>query len=162
MNILDGKLVSNHILNEVKNKIDIQIENSESRLGYQISRPSMAIVLVGNNPASESYVKGKTKACEKAGINYSVIKFTETITAFELLEEVKRLNKSSYDGFIVQLPLPNHIKADSIINEISAYKDIDGFHPLNFGKMALGQKAMRPATAYGILKLIEHYQIDTR
>ena len=161
MNILDGKLVSNHILNEVKNKIDIQIENSESRLGYQISRPSMAIVLVGNNPASESYVKGKTKACEKAGINYSVIKFTETITAFELLEEVKRLNKSSYDGFIVQLPLPEHIKADSIINEISAYKDIDGFHPLNFGKMALGQKAMRPATAYGILKLIEHYQIDT-
>jgi methylenetetrahydrofolate dehydrogenase (NADP+)/methenyltetrahydrofolate cyclohydrolase len=161
MNILDGKLVSNHILNEVKNKIDIQIENSESRLGYQISRPSMAIVLVGNNPASESYVKGKTKACEKAGINYSVIKFTETITAFELLEEVKRLNKSSYDGFIVQLPLPDHIKADSIINEISAYKDIDGFHPLNFGKMALGQKAMRPATAYGILKLIEHYQIDT-
>jgi len=161
MNILDGKLVSNHILNEVKNKIDIQIENSESRLGYQISRPSMAIVLVGNNPASESYVKGKTKACEKAGINYNVIKFTETITAFELLEEVKRLNKSSYDGFIVQLPLPDHIKADSIINEISAYKDIDGFHPLNFGKMALGQKAMRPATAYGILKLIEHYQIDT-
>jgi methylenetetrahydrofolate dehydrogenase (NADP+)/methenyltetrahydrofolate cyclohydrolase len=161
MNILDGKLVSNHILNEVKNKIDIQIENSESRLGYQISRPSMAIVLVGNNPASESYVKGKTKACEKAGINYSVIKFTEKITAFELLEEVKRLNKSSYDGFIVQLPLPDHIKADSIINEISAYKDIDGFHPLNFGKMALGQKAMRPATAYGILKLIEHYQIDT-
>jgi methylenetetrahydrofolate dehydrogenase (NADP+)/methenyltetrahydrofolate cyclohydrolase len=161
MNILDGKLVSNHILNEVKNKIDVQIENSESRLGYQISRPSMAIVLVGNNPASESYVKGKTKACEKAGINYNVIKFTETITAFELLEEVKRLNKSSYDGFIVQLPLPEHIKADSIINEISAYKDIDGFHPLNFGKMALGQKAMRPATAYGILKLIEHYQIDT-
>jgi len=161
MNILDGKLVSNHILNEVKNKIDIQIENSETRLGYQISRPSMAIVLVGNNPASESYVKGKTKACEKAGINYSVIKFTEKITAFELLEEVKRLNKSSYDGFIVQLPLPDHIKADSIINEISAYKDIDGFHPLNFGKMALGQKAMRPATAYGILKLIEHYQIDT-
>ena len=161
-NILDGKLVSNHILNEVKKKIDIKIENSESRLGYQISRPSMAIVLVGNNPASESYVKGKTKACEKAGINYNVIKFTETITAFELLEEVKRLNKSSYDGFIVQLPLPEHIKADSIINEISAYKDIDGFHPLNFGKMALGQKAMRPATAYGILKLIEHYQIDTR
>ena len=161
MNILDGKKVSTQILNDIKNKIDIQIQNSESRLGYQISRPSMAIVLVGNNPASESYVKGKTKACEKAGINYSVIKFTETITAFELLEEVKRLNKSSYDGFIVQLPLPGHIKADSIINEISAYKDIDGFHPLNFGKMALGQKSMRPATAYGILKLIEYYNIET-
>ena len=122
----------------------------------------MAIVLVGNNPASESYVKGKLKACEKAGINHNLIRFPETITAFELLEEVKRLNKSSYDGFIVQLPLPTHIKSEAIINEISAYKDIDGFHPLNFGKMALGQKSMRPATAYGILKLIEHYQIDTR
>ena len=161
MNILDGKLVSNHILNVVKEKIDKHIGESKERLGYTISKPSMAIVLVGNNPASESYVKGKTKACEKAGINYNLIRFPETITNFELLEEVKRLNKSSYDGFIVQLPLPEHIKADSIINEISAYKDIDGFHPLNFGKMALGQKAMRPATAYGILKLIEHYQIDT-
>jgi methylenetetrahydrofolate dehydrogenase (NADP+)/methenyltetrahydrofolate cyclohydrolase len=161
MNILDGKLVSNHILNVVKEKIDKHIGESKERLGYTISKPSMAIVLVGNNPASESYVKGKTKACEKAGINYNLIRFSETITNFELLEEVKRLNKSSYDGFIVQLPLPEHIKADSIINEISAYKDIDGFHPLNFGKMALGQKAMRPATAYGILKLIEHYQIDT-
>ena len=160
-NILDGKLVSNHILNGVKEKIDKHIVESKERLGYTISKPSMSIVLVGNNPASESYVKGKTKACEKAGINYNLIRFPETITNFELLEEVKRLNKSSYDGFIVQLPLPEHIKADSIINEISAYKDIDGFHPLNFGKMALGQKAMRPATAYGILKLIEHYQIDT-
>jgi len=162
MNILDGKLVSTQLLNDIRDKIEGHIEISKSKLGYQISKPSMAIVLVGDNPASESYVKGKTKACEKAGINYNVIKFPETITNFELLEEVKRLNKSSYDGFIVQLPLPQHIKAESIINEISAYKDIDGFHPLNFGKMSLGQKAMRPATAYGILKLIEHYQIDTK
>ena len=162
MNILDGKLVSSQILNDVRDKIEGHIEESESRLGYRISKPSMAIVLVGNNPASESYVKGKLKACEKAGINHNLIRFPETITAFELLEEVKRLNKSSYDGFIVQLPLPNHIKADSIINEISAYKDIDGFHPLNFGKMALGQRSMRPATAYGILKLIQWYEIDTK
>jgi methylenetetrahydrofolate dehydrogenase (NADP+)/methenyltetrahydrofolate cyclohydrolase len=162
MNLLDGKFVSNQILSDIRNKIDANIEKSQSRLGYQISKPSMAIVLVGNNPASESYVKGKLKACEKAGINHNLIRFPETITAFELLEEVKRLNKSSYDGFIVQLPLPTHIKPDAIINEISAYKDIDGFHPLNFGKMALGQKSMRPATAYGILKLIEHYQIDTK
>ena len=162
MNLLDGKFVSNQILSDIRNKIDTNIEKSQSRLGYQISKPSMAIVLVGNNPASESYVKGKLKACEKAGINHNLIRFPETITAFELLEEVKRLNKSSYDGFIVQLPLPTHIKSEAIINEISAYKDIDGFHPLNFGKMAIGQKSMRPATAYGILKLIEHYQIDTR
>ncbi len=161
-NILDGKLVSNQILNDVKDKIEGHIEVSESRLGYQIAKPSMAIVLVGNNPASESYVKGKLKACEKAGINHTLIRFDENITAFELLEEVKKLNKSSYDGFIVQLPLPSHIKPDAIINEISAYKDIDGFHPLNFGKMSLGQKAMRPATAYGILKLIEYYKIETK
>lgn len=161
-NILDGKLVSEQLLNEVKDKIKIHIEVSQSKLGYQISKPSMAIVLVGNNPASESYVSGKTKACELAGINYNVIRFSEKITTFELLEEVKRLNKSSYDGFIVQLPLPSHIKSESIINEISAYKDIDGFHPLNFGKMALGQKSMRPATAYGILKLLEFYQIETK
>ena len=162
MNLLDGKIVSNEILSDIKNKIEDHIETSKSRLGYQISKPSMAIVLVGNNPASESYVKGKLKSCEKAGINHNLIRFPETISAFELLEEVKRLNKSSYDGFIVQLPLPAHIKSDAIINEISAYKDIDGFHPLNFGKMALGQKSMRPATAYGILKLIEHYNIETK
>jgi methylenetetrahydrofolate dehydrogenase (NADP+)/methenyltetrahydrofolate cyclohydrolase len=162
MKILDGKLVSSQILNDIRYKVESHIEESESRLGYQISKPSMAIVLVGKNPASESYVKGKLKACETAGINHNLIRFPETITAFELLEEVKRLNKSSYDGFIVQLPLPKHIKADSIINEISAYKDIDGFHPLNFGKMALGQRSMRPATAYGILKLIQWYEIDTK
>jgi methylenetetrahydrofolate dehydrogenase (NADP+)/methenyltetrahydrofolate cyclohydrolase len=161
-NILDGKLVSEQLLNDIKDKIEGHIELSEPRLGYQIAKPSMAIVLVGNNTASESYVKGKLKACEKAGINHTLIRFDESITAFELLEEVKRLNKSSYDGFIVQLPLPAHIKPDPIINEISAYKDIDGFHPLNFGKMALGQKAMRPATAYGILKLLEWYKIETK
>ena len=162
MNILDGKLVSNEILTGVKEKIDYHISQSNDKIGYTISKPSMAIVLVGNNPASESYVKGKLKACNKAGINHTLIRFDESITAFDLLEEVKKLNKSSYDGFIVQLPLPSHIKPDAIINEISAYKDIDGFHPLNFGKMALGQKSMRPATAYGILKLIEYYNIDTK
>ena len=161
-NILDGKLVSNHILTGVKEKIDKHVDESKERLGYTIAKPSMAIVLVGNNPASESYVKGKLKACEKAGINHHLIRFDENVSTFDLLEEVKKLNKSHFDGFIVQLPLPPHIKSDPIINEISAYKDIDGFHPLNFGKMALGQKSMRPATAYGILKLIEYYNIDTK
>lgn len=160
--ILDGKLVSDKLLQEVSEKINSHISSSKEKIGFELSRPSMAIVLVGNNSASESYVKGKLKACEKAGINHNLIRFDESITAFELVEEVKKLNKSSYDGFIVQLPLPSHIKSDAIINEISAYKDIDGFHPLNFGKMSLGQKSMRPATAYGILKLIEHYNIETK
>ena len=157
MKILDGKLVSNSILSSIKDKIEKHITRSKRVL----PKPSMCIVLVGNNAASESYVKSKTKACQSAGIEYNVLKFEDTITAFELVEEIKRLNKSSYDGFIVQLPLPEHIKTDSVINEISAYKDIDGFHPINFGKMAMGQKSMRPATAYGILKLLEYYKIET-
>lgn len=155
--ILDGKMVSENLLKNVGEEI-----MNYMKINNRLTKPSIAIVLVGSNPASESYIRGKTKACEKAGINYDVIRFDDQITAFELVEEVKRLNKSYYDGFIVQLPLPKHIKADAIINEISAYKDIDGFHPLNFGKMALGQKSMKPATAYGILKLIEYYKIDTR
>lgn len=159
MKLLDGKKVSEFILKDVKTQIDNYI--SQKHLGYDLSRPSMAIVLVGKNPASESYVRGKIKACEKAQINHKIIRFEEDISAYDLLNEIKYLNKSHFDGFIVQLPLPEHIDPNSIINEISAYKDIDGFHPLNFGKMALGQKSMRPATAYGILKLIQHYEIPT-
>lgn len=158
MKILDGKIASKELINEVKNNVQNIINNSETPL----NPPSMAIILVGNNPASESYVKSKIKACESAGITHKLIRFEENVTNFELLEEVKRLNKSNVDGFIVQLPLPSHIKTESIINEISAYKDIDGFHPINFGKMCLGQKSMRPATAYGILKLIQFYEIETK
>lgn len=157
--ILDGKLASESIIIDIKSKIDHHI-SSEKR--FKMNRPSMAILLVGNNPASESYVKGKLKACEKAGIDARLFRYDESISAYDLHFEVKQFNKSHFDGFIVQLPLPEHIKPDPIINEISAYKDIDGFHPLNFGKMALGQKSMRPATAYGILKLLQHYNLDTK
>ncbi|SDG92305.1 bifunctional 5,10-methylenetetrahydrofolate dehydrogenase/5,10-methenyltetrahydrofolate cyclohydrolase [Psychroflexus sediminis] len=159
MKLLDGKAVSKEILKKVKTDIDHHIE--KKHLGYNLSRPSIAIVMVGENAASESYVRGKIKACDKAEINHKVIRFEESISTFELISEIKKLNKSHFDGFIVQLPLPDHIDPNSIINEISAYKDIDGFHPLNFGKMALGQKSMRPATAYGILKLLQHYDIQT-
>ena len=153
--ILDGKMVSEKILKEVSEKIDSIIQNNVC------NRPSMAILLVGDNSASESYVKAKLKACEKAGIIAQLFRYDSSITNFELLQEVKKFNKSKFDGFIVQFPLPDHIDKESIINEISAYKDIDGFHPINFGKMAIGQKSMRPATAYGILKLLQHYEIDT-
>lgn len=155
MKILDGKLVSSILLSKLKDDINNHIEKG-------MSRPSMAILLVGKNSASESYVKGKLKACEKAGINAELFRYDTSISSYELLQEVKKFNKSKFDGFIVQFPLPEHIDKNSIINEISAYKDIDGFHPLNFGRMALGQKSMRPATAYGITKLIEHYGIETK
>ncbi len=162
MKILDGKMVSDSILSETNGKIDRHIEASKETIGYTVKRPAMAIVIVGSNPASETYVKAKMKACEKSGIDSKLIRFDENITAYDLLTEVKQLNKSHFDGFIVQLPLPVHIDTDGIINEISAYKDIDGFHPLNFGKMSIGQKAMRPATPYGILKLLQYYEIETK
>ena len=160
MILLDGKAVSKEILKKVKSDIDHYID--KKHLGYNLSRPRIAIVMVGHNAASESYVRGKIKACDKAEINHKIIRFEETISTFDLISEIKILNKSHFDGFIVQLPLPDHIDPKPIINEISAYKDIDGFHPLNFGKMALGQKSMRPATAYGILKLLEYYDITTK
>jgi methylenetetrahydrofolate dehydrogenase (NADP+)/methenyltetrahydrofolate cyclohydrolase len=156
MNILDGRKVSDIMLSDVKEKINCLCENNA------ISRPSIAIVIVGNNPASETYVKAKMKACEKSGITHKLIRFDDTITNFDLYNEIIRLNKSSLDGFIVQLPLPDHIDKDAIIHAISPDKDIDGFHPLNFGKMAIGQPSMRPATPYGILKLIQYYNIETK
>jgi methylenetetrahydrofolate dehydrogenase (NADP+)/methenyltetrahydrofolate cyclohydrolase len=102
------------------------------------------------------------KASNDANIDSKLIRFDDSISNDNLLTEIKLLNESHLDGFIIQLPLPDHIHTDRIINDISAHKDIDGFHPLNFGKMAIGQKSMRPATPYGILKLIEYYQIETK
>lgn len=162
MKLLDGKIASDHIINDIKGKIQRHKSESVDRLGYQISDPSMAVILVGNNPASESYVKSKIKACQRASINSKVIKFDESVHTSDIYNEVKQLNKSHFDGFIVQLPLPQQVDTQYVINEISAYKDIDGFHPLNFGKMSLGQKSMRPATAYGILKLLQFYEIETK
>lgn len=160
MNILDGKGVSEKILVDLKEKIDGLIKSNH--LGYTISKPIIAIVIVGSNPASETYVKAKMRACEKAGIEHKLMRFEETITNFDLYNEVCKLNQSHFDGFIVQLPLPENIDSDAIIGAIDPSKDIDGFHPLNFGKMAIGQRSMRPATPYGILKLIQHYNIETK
>jgi methylenetetrahydrofolate dehydrogenase (NADP+)/methenyltetrahydrofolate cyclohydrolase len=156
--ILDGKSTSDFIINDVKREILEIISQSEET----IESPTLGVILVGNNPASESYVKNKIKACEKAGINHQLIKFDESITNEELINEIKRLNKSEIDGFIVQLPLPDHIDVQSIINSIDPDKDVDGFHPLNFGRMALGLPSMKPATPYGILKLIKLNKIETK
>lgn len=156
MKILDGKLVSEKILSETKEKIDTMCHNNA------VPRPSLAIVIVGNNPASEVYVKAKIRACENAGISSKLIRFEDSIGNFELYNEISKLNASHFDGFIVQLPLPEHIDKDAIIGHIDPDKDVDGFHPLNFGRMAIGQPSMRPATPYGILKLLQHYEIETK
>ena len=101
MRILDGKMVSDSILSETNGRIERHIETSKESIGYTVKRPAMAIVIVGGNPASETYVKAKMKACEKSGIDSKLIRFDESITAYDLLTEVKRLNKSHFDGFIV-------------------------------------------------------------
>lgn len=159
--ILDGKAASDYIISDIKSEIDGLIQDSKES-GYTLPRPKMAVVLVGNSGPSETYVKNKLKACQRAGIEHKLLRYPETISAFELYNEIQKLNQSSFDGFIVQLPLPKHIDPQPIINAIDPSKDIDGFSPLNFGKMALGQASLRPATPYGILKLIQHYKIETK
>lgn len=154
--ILDGKKISEQIVSEIK----VQIESLKNT--KQLKNPKIKIILVGNNSASESYVKNKVEYCKKAGIETEIIRFEETIASAQLLHQIEMLNNSDIDGFIVQLPLPNHIDKNLILEKIHPEKDIDGFHPLNFGKMALGQNSLKPATPYGILKLLKNQEIETK
>lgn len=154
--LLDGKKISEEIIKDISEKIN-KIKAETKR-----DSPKIGVILVGHNPASESYVKNKIKFCKKAGIETNVLRFDDKITTTELLLQIKNLNSSTIDGFIVQLPLPSHIDKNIVIESISPEKDIDGFHPLNFGKMALGQNSLKPATPYGILKLLKNQNIETK
>lgn len=156
--ILDGKSSSDFILSDVHDEIISHLNNQE----FELKAPKLSVILVGNNNASNVYVRNKTKACDKAGIEHNILKYDESITTEELVKEIHILNNSDVDGFIVQLPLPSHINTEEVISAIDPNKDVDGFHPINFGKMALGQNSMKPATPYGILKLIKHYKIETK
>jgi methylenetetrahydrofolate dehydrogenase (NADP+)/methenyltetrahydrofolate cyclohydrolase len=161
--ILDGKEASDFIITDVKREILETIPQSKEIIGYQLEPPTLGVILVGNNPASESYVKNKVKACEKAGINHHLVRLDSDISEKELITHIRAMNESeSITGFIVQLPLPQHINVDKIINSIDPDKDVDGFHPINFGKTALGLPSMKPATPYGILKLIKLNKIETK
>jgi len=161
--ILDGKEASDFIITDVKREILETIPQSKEIIGYQLEPPTLGVILVGNNPASESYVKNKVKACEKAGINHHLVRLDSEISEKELITHIRAMNESeSITGFIVQLPLPQHINVDKIINSIDPDKDVDGFHPINFGKTALGLPSMKPATPYGILKLIKLNKIETK
>jgi methylenetetrahydrofolate dehydrogenase (NADP+)/methenyltetrahydrofolate cyclohydrolase len=152
MKILDGKLVSEKILNDIKDEI---INTGAT--------PKIAIIMIGENQASETYVKNKMIASKKCGIKSVLIRFKEDISEKEVLNVINNINDDdSYQGVIVQMPIPNHINSQNIINSISHDKDIDGFHPYNFGKMSMGIDSFRPATPYGITKLLQHYDIETR
>ncbi len=155
MQILDGKLASQAIKDNLKNKIS-ELQDLKKKL------PHLVAVLIGNNPASETYVASKVKNCREVGITSTLIRFEDTISEDELLTSIKKLNDDSdIDGILVQLPLPKHISEEKVIYAISPEKDVDGFHPVNIGKMVLGFPSFISATPYGILLLLQHYKIET-
>lgn len=154
MILLDGKKVSKDIKDNLKQEV-LNIINENKRA------PHLAIVLVGNVMASQIYVKNKIKACEYTGIRSTLIKKEETVTNEELVSLVKELNSDNeIDGIIVQLPLPKHIDEQLIINTISSTKDVDGFGIENKGKLFSGLECFKSATPFGIIKLLEAYNID--
>ncbi len=155
MEILDGKALSNTLKEEIKVDVD-KLKDQGLRA------PHLSAVLVGNNPASEAYMKNKVKSCEKVGFSSDLIRRPSDVTQAELIEIVHQLNNDdSIDGFIVQLPLPDHIDDEAILLAIDPSKDVDGFHPYNFGCMAQGLDTFLPATPYGIMIMIDRYGIET-
>jgi methylenetetrahydrofolate dehydrogenase (NADP+)/methenyltetrahydrofolate cyclohydrolase len=154
MTILDGKQTANDIKIELAVRVD--------QLILQGKRPPhLAAVLVGNDGASLTYVGSKVRSCERIGYESTLIQLPEETTEAELLQQIDRLNaNAAVDGFIVQLPLPKHIDEEKVLMAIDPDKDVDGFHPTNFGKMALDMESFIPATPYGIMELLRRYQID--
>ncbi len=155
MTLIDGKQLSE----DIKKEIAIEV----NKLTFMGKRPPhLAVVIVGNNTASQTYVRHKVKACEEVGFKSTKIELPETITQDELLQEIEKLNTDSeLDGFIVQLPLPKHINEQTIIEKIAPEKDVDGFHPVNLGRTLLGLPAYNPATPKGIMEIFRRYKIDT-
>lgn len=155
MILIDGKATANVI----KAQIAEEVKAIVAAGGKQ---PHLAAVLVGHDGGSETYVKNKVIACEQCGFKSTLIRFEDTVTEEELLACVDRLNgDADVDGFIVQLPLPKHINEQRIIEAIDYRKDVDGFHPINVGRMAIGLPCFISATPLGILTLLQHYHVDT-
>ncbi|MGB3589144.1 MAG: bifunctional methylenetetrahydrofolate dehydrogenase/methenyltetrahydrofolate cyclohydrolase FolD [Tunicatimonas sp.] len=155
MTIIDGKQTAQKIRQELTEQVQ-QIKANGGKV------PHLAAVLVGNDTASETYVRNKVKDCEQVGFNSTLVRLDESISEEELLNEVHKLNNNSdVDGFIVQLPLPKHINDEKITFAIKAEKDVDGFHPVNVGRMAKGLPSYVAATPLGIMQLLERYQIKT-
>jgi methylenetetrahydrofolate dehydrogenase (NADP+)/methenyltetrahydrofolate cyclohydrolase len=155
MTILDGKKTSQ----EIKEEIKVTVTSMKER-GERV--PHLAAVLVGNDGASLTYVGSKVRSCEQIGFESTLIRLEEEISEEELLLQIDQLNKDkTLDGYIVQLPLPKHINEERILLAIDPKKDVDGFHPANFGRMALDLDAFIPATPFGIMQLLERYEVPT-
>ena len=156
MTIIDGKATAAAIKAEIKQEVDKIVAQGGKR-------PHLAAVLVGHDGGSETYVKNKVLACEACGFKSTLLRFEDSITEAELLQTVERLNADAdIDGFIVQLPLPHHISEQRITEAIDYRKDVDGFHPVNVGRMSIGLPAFISATPLGILTLLQRYNIETK
>ena len=153
--LLDGRALSKTLKEEIKVDVDKIISKGQRP-------PHLSAILVGNNPASEAYMANKVKSCNTVGFTSDLIRRDITVSEEELLELVQRLNNDpNVDGFIVQLPLPDHIDSDKILLTINPKKDVDGFHPYNFGCMSQNIDCFLPATPYGILIMMERHEIET-
>ena len=155
MKLIDGKDISGKVLDEIRLSVDERLKNN-------LKVPHLAAILVGDDGASKTYVNSKIKACERVGFKSSLFKFDDSISESELISQIQDINEDNdIDGFIVQLPLPKHINQEKILNKVSPDKDVDGFHPNNYGKMTLGIDTFLPATPAGIIELIERSEIQT-
>ncbi len=155
MQLLDGKKTAK----DIKNEIAVEVQKIKDNGGKV---PHLAAVIVGSNGASLTYVGSKVKSCQQIGFESTLMALPEETTQEQLLAKIKELNEDDdLDGYIVQLPLPKHIDEQKILMAIDPDKDVDGFHPANFGKMALDMETFLPATPYGIMELLERYKVDT-
>ena len=152
--IIDGKLVSSKVREEIRANIE-ELKEASGII------PGLAVILVGDNPASQVYVRNKHKACSDVGINSIQIYMPEETTEAELLDKIRELNDASdVHGILVQLPLPRHINEEAVINSIAPSKDVDAFHPINVGKIMTGSYSFLPCTPAGIMTLLDYYSID--
>lgn len=154
-NLIDGKLISQQIKAEISNEVKAMVASGKRA-------PHLAVIIVGHDGGSETYVASKVKACQEVGFKSTHIAFENTITEAELLAKIDELNRdASLDGFIVQLPLPKHISEQKVIEAIDYHKDVDGFHPINVGRMSIGLPCYVSATPSGIMELLKRYEIPT-
>ncbi|MBI1193792.1 MAG: bifunctional 5,10-methylene-tetrahydrofolate dehydrogenase/5,10-methylene-tetrahydrofolate cyclohydrolase [Bacteroidetes bacterium] len=155
MRLLDGKALGETIKGEIAEQVAAMVADGERQ-------PHLAAVLVGNDGASETYVRSKVQSCERVGFASTLLRLPETVSEADLLKTIRNLNDNpDIDGFIVQLPLPRHIRDQAILQAIDPRKDVDGFHPVNVGRMTLGLPSYLPATPYGIMTLLDRYGVET-
>ena len=154
MEILNGKKVSAKVREDLKLEVD--------NLKKEEIKPKLAVIMVGNDPASKVYVRNKNKACEEIGIEYEEFLLDEETTMEELLNVIDNLNKNqNIDGILLQSPIPKHLDINKAFRAILPEKDVDGFHPINAGKLSIGEKCFVPCTPHGVVKIIEEYNIET-